>query len=238
MRINRYLAACNVDSRRKCEEIILSGKVTVNGNIVTDLAYQINEEVDKVTINGKPVSFKEDFVYYMLNKPIGVISAVSSKFDEVTVVQLIKEEKKRIYPVGRLDKDTEGLIFLTNDGDFSYQLTHPKFEKSKVYEALLKGKAEDKDFRKLAKGVLIDGKRTAEAKVELIKMIRGDTLIRITIKEGRNRQIRRMCEIIGHPVQKLKRIEEGGLALGDLKPGEYRSLSKTEIKKLIGAEKK
>ncbi len=238
MRINRYLASCNVDSRRKCEEIILAGKVKVNGISVTDLSYQVDEKNDQVTVNGKPIEYKEEYVYYMLNKPTGTISAVSSRFDETTVIQLIKEEPKRIYPVGRLDKETEGLIFLTNDGDLSYRLTHPKFEKSKVYEALLTGRVDDRDLTKLSKGVMIDGRKTADAEVTLLKVIKGDSLIRIAIKEGRNRQIRRMCEIIGHPVIRLKRIEEGGLNLGELKVGEYRKLTKSEVNKLYGTGSK
>jgi len=237
LRINRYLASCNVASRRKCEEIILSGQVKVNGELIRDLSYQIDEKNDQVSVRGKIVEYKEDFVYYILNKPEGVISAVSSRFDEPTVTQLIHDEPRRIYPVGRLDKDTEGLIFLTNDGDLSYRLTHPKFEKTKVYEALLKGRIDERGLTKLSKGVMLDGRKTSDAQVVLLKMIKGDSLIRISIREGRNRQIRRMCEMIGHPVVRLKRIEEAGLRLGELKPGEYRKLNKNEIKKLYGADK-
>jgi len=232
LRINRYLSGCNVASRRKCEEIILAGRVKVNDEIIKDLAYQIDEVKDRVLVDNKPIKLEEEPVYYMLNKPVDVISAVSTTHGEVTVVDLIKDEKKRIFPVGRLDKDTSGLIFLTNDGDFSYCLTHPKFQKSKVYEALLRGKVDSRDIIKLSKGVIIDGRMTSGAKIELLKMINGNSFLQITISEGRNRQIRRMCEIIGHPVIALKRIGEGGIMLGELKAGEYRTLSKTEVQKL------
>ena len=233
MRINKYLSTCGVASRRKCEDIITSGSVTVNGLVVTDLAYQIDEKKDVVLVGKKQVQLEVSNVYYLLNKPKDVICAVSSKHKETTVVSLIKDEERRIFPVGRLDKDTEGLIFITNDGDFAYKLTHPKFEKTKTYEALLRGKVDDKDIKKLSKGVLIDGKLTCEARIELKKMIKGNSLLHITIREGRNRQIRRMCEIIAHPVLELKRISEGGVNLGELKTGEYRKLTKNEIKKLL-----
>ncbi len=236
MRINRYLSGCNVASRRKCEEIILAGRVMVNNTIVTDLAYQIDEKKDRVFVDNILITLEEDLVYYMLNKPLEVISAASTKHGEITVVRLIKDEDKRIFPVGRLDKETGGLIFLTNDGDFAYKLTHPKFKKTKVYEALLTGKVDNRDITKLSKGVILDGKMTSGAQIELLKMIKGNTLLRITISEGRNRQIRRMCEIIGHPVLSLIRISEGGISLGELKPGEYRKLNKKEVEKLKGID--
>ena len=229
MRINKYLAACNVASRRKSEEIILSGKVKVNGVIVKDLTYQIDEVKDIVLLNEKRLYLDEDMVYYALNKPRGVISAVTSRHDETTVVDLITDEKRRIFPVGRLDKDTEGLIIITNDGDLAYRLTHPKFEKSKTYEALLRGRIDSGTILKLSNGIMIDGKKTAKAAVHLLKMIKGNSLILITLKEGRNRQIRKMGKNIGHPVISLRRIEEDGIKLGNLPVGKYRKLTDKEI---------
>ena len=229
LRINKYLAACNVASRRKSEELILAGKVKVNGVIVKDLAYQIDETTDIVLLNDKRLSLEEDMVYYMVNKPKEVISAVTSWHDETTVVDLITDEKRRIFPVGRLDKDTEGLIILTNDGDLAYRLTHPKFERSKTYEALLHGRLDSQTISKLTNGIVIDGKKTAKASVRLLKMIKGNSLIQITLKEGRNRQIRKMGKSIGHPVISLRRIEEDGIKLGNLDVGEYRKLTNKEI---------
>ncbi len=229
MRINKYLAACNVASRRKSEEIILAGKVKVNGVIVKDLAYQIDETKDIVLLNNKRLCLDEDMVYYVLNKPKDVISAVTSRHNETTVVDLISEEKSRIFPVGRLDKDTEGLIILTNDGDLAYRLTHPKFERSKTYEALLRGRLDSQTILKLSNGIMIEGKKTAKASVHLLKMIKGNSLIQITLKEGRNRQIRKMGRSIGHPVISLRRVEEDGIKLGNLPVGEYRKLTNKEI---------
>ncbi len=233
MRINKYLASCNVASRRKCEDIILSGKVTLNGKIVKELATMVDVKKDKVTVFGKPVELDNSKVYYMLNKPAGVISASKSKYGEETVVDIIGKKQHRLFPVGRLDKDTTGLIILTNDGDFAYKLTHPKYEKEKTYEALVKGNIDSKGLERLKKGVVIDGRKTSRAKVRLLKMVGNNSLLEITIIEGRKRQVKKMCERVGHKVLKLKRTMENGLSLGDLEIGEYRKLTKNEVNKLL-----
>ena len=233
MRINKYLASCGVASRRKCEEIISRGKVTVNGEVVKELGTIINVEKDLVKVYGKEVSLDTKKVYYMLNKPQGVISASKSKYGEETVVDLLGKKEHRLFPVGRLDKDTTGLIILTNDGDFAYKLTHPKYEKEKTYEALVKGKVDSKSLDKLKQGVVIDGKKTSRAKVRLVKMIGVNSLVEITLIEGRKRQVKKMCEKVGHKVIKLTRTMENGLSLGDLEIGEYRKLTKNEVSKLL-----
>ena len=233
MRINKYLASCGVASRRKCEEIISRGKVTVNGEVVKELGTIINVEKDLVKVYGKEVSLDTKKVYYMLNKPQGVISASKSKYGEETVVDLLGKKEHRLFPVGRLDKDTTGLIILTNDGDFAYKLTHPKYEKEKTYEALVKGKVDSKSLDKLKQGVVIDGKKTSRAKVRLVKMIGVNSLVEITLIEGRKRQVKKMCEKVGHKVIKLNRTMENGLSLGDLEIGEYRKLTKNEVSKLL-----
>lgn len=234
IRINKYLALSGVASRRKCEDIILSGKVKVNGVVVKDLATYINCDKDLVTVNEKTIKKQEEKVYYLLNKPEGVISASNSKYKEKTVVDLIDDDNHRLFPVGRLDKDTTGVILITNDGDFAYKLTHPKFEKEKTYEALVKGKVEGKDIRKLEKGVVVDGKVTAGSKARLVKIVNSkNSIIEITLIEGRNRQVKKMCKCIGHEVLKLKRIKEGSIELGNLKEGEYRPLKKSEIRDLM-----
>ncbi len=233
MRINKYLASCGVASRRKCEEYILQGRIKVNGKLVTELGMDINEKKDKVTMDDKPLTYEQQAVYYMLNKPKGVISAANSKYGETTVVDLIEDEENRIYPIGRLDKDTTGLIFLTNDGALAYKLTHPKFEKEKTYEALVKGKVDVDDMNKMRKGIMNEGELLSASNVRLLKMIKGNSLLLITLREGKKRQVRRMCRATGHDVVELKRISEGGIELGNLKPGEYRKLTFNEVKKLL-----
>lgn len=237
MRINQYLAKCGVDSRRKCEELVKNQKVTVNGEIITDLSFRVDPQKHKVEVNAKPVSPEADLVYYVLNKPKGIVSAVKSLRDSTTVVSLIPDEN-RIFPVGRLDKETEGLIFVTNDGDFAYMMTHPKFEKEKEYEALVRGRLETKDFEKLKKGVDLEGKPASAAKVRLLRMSGGNSLVSITLTEGRNRQVRKMFERIGHKVLELKRVREGCVTLGELKPGEYRKLTNKEVFNLMNSRLK
>ncbi len=238
MRINKYLASCGVGSRRKCEEYILQGRIKVNGKLVTELGTDVNEKKDTVTMDGKELKYETQAVYYMLNKPKGVISAANSKYGETTVVDLIEGEENRIYPIGRLDKDTTGLIFLTNDGSLAYKLTHPKFEKEKTYEALVKGKVDIDDINKMKKGVMNEGELLSASNVRLLKMIKGNSLLLITLREGKKRQVRRMCRATGHDVVELKRISEGGIELGDLKPGEYRKLTFNEVKKLLSENRR
>ena len=232
IRINRYLAQCGVASRRKSEEYITAGKVRVNGVVSRDLSLKIDPEKDEVTVFSKPVSLQDDNVYYILNKPAGVISASRSRYGEKTVTDLIDDRNHRLFPVGRLDKDTTGLIIVTNDGDLTYTLTHPKFEREKTYEALIKGKINSKELEKLRKGVVIDGKKTARARVKLIGMRRDNSLIEISLIEGRKRQVRKMCERVGHKVLKLRRISECGIELGDLEEGSYRKLTASEVRRL------
>ncbi len=234
MRINKYLAGCGVGSRRKCEEYIMQGRIKVNGQLVTEFAVDVDERKDEVTMDGKLLKYEQQAVYYMLNKPKGVISAASGKYGETTVVDLIEGEENRIYPIGRLDKDTTGLIFLTNDGSLSYKLTHPKFEKEKTYEALLKGKLDQDDMNKFRKGIMSEGEKLTASNVRLLRMVKGNSLVMITLKEGKKRQVRRMCRGVGHPVIELKRISEGGIGLGNLEPGQYRKLTNNEVRKLLG----
>jgi len=215
--------------------MIKAGRVSVNGQTVTDLAYMVDETKDEVRLDGKPIS-PTKHVYYMLNKPKGVISAVSTPFDETTVVDLIPEEKARVFPVGRLDKDTEGLIFLTNDGDFSYKLTHPSFEKEKVYECTVSGKVTAKGLASLRDGIMLsDGTKLAGADVRLARGRKEGRqfVYEITLREGKNREVRKMFEAVGAKVISLKRISEGGIGLGSLSVGGYRPLSQKEVNWLM-----
>lgn len=231
MRINQYLAACGVASRRKSEELILAGKVSVNGQIVCDLSFRVDKAHDVVVCQGNTLSLTTQKEYYMLHKPKGVISAAISKYKEPTVVDLVDSDA-RLFPVGRLDKDTTGLILLTNDGDLAYKMTHPKFEKSKTYEALVHGHLVQKDMDALRGGVVLEGKRTAPAKLRLICKKKENSLFEITLTEGRKRQVRNMFRSVGHRVLELKRTKECGLELGALQEGEWRPLKAWEIKKL------
>jgi pseudouridine synthase len=231
-RLQKYLAHAGIASRRKCEELIRRGRVKVNGRTVTELGTKIAPETDKVEVDGKLVAAEEEKVYILLYKPKFFISSRKDPEGRETVVNLIKGINKRIYPVGRLDYDTEGLLLLTNDGELTYKLTHPKHEIEKVYRALVEGCPDSEDLYQLSTGVQLEDGMTAPAKVRAIRTRKGNTLLEITIHEGRNRQVRRMCEHIGHPVLKLKRIKFAFLDLGNLKPGEFRFLTDREIKKL------
>ena len=231
IRLQKYLALCNVASRRASEELILQGRVSVNGSVVTELGTKVKDS-DKVTVDGKAVKQKKKNVYIMLNKPRGCVTTVSDEKGRATVMEYVSDINERIYHVGRLDFHTEGLLILTNDGDFTYALTHPKHEKEKVYEALVSGIMLHGATDKLQRGVYIDGKKTAPAKVEVKEHRRNTTVVEITIHEGRNRQVRKMCEAVGHEVLALKRTSISGVELGKLDEGKWRHLTEVEINKL------
>lgn len=231
-RLQKYLAHAGIGSRRSCEELIVQGKVKVNGQVVTALGTKIDPHKDIVQINGKTVQKKERKVYIVLNKPTGYVTTSKDPQGRPTVLDLIKEKETRIYPVGRLDFETEGLLLLTNDGELAYRLTHPKYKVKKVYHVLVKGVPEEKSLQILRKGVLLDDGMTQPAEVKVLKRGNNTALLELTIHEGKNRQVRRMCEAIKHPVIKLKRIKVGFLTLGSLPKGKYRELSVQEIRQL------
>ncbi len=228
MRLQKYLASCGVASRRKCEQFILEGKISVNGQVVQTLGTQVNED-DEVFYNNKRVCLEEEYVYYMLNKPTGYVTTVKDEKQRETVLDLMQGVKTRIFPVGRLDYNTSGLLLLTNDGSLTYGLTHPKHHVGKTYEVKLSGKVSERSLEMLRKGVMIEHRKTHPAEVEVIKYNEKHTWIKITIHEGRNRQIRKMCEAVGYPVVQLKRVSVGKIQLGTLKLGEYRTLTKEEV---------
>ena len=219
------MADSGVASRRKCEEIILQGKVKVNGVKVTELGTKVTEE-DEVTVNGEVIKKVFKKVYIAMNKPVGFITSVSDEFDRPTVLNLVEDEiHTRVYPVGRLDFDTEGLLIMTNDGELTYKLTHPKHAVYKTYVATLNDVPHPKDIEKLKKGVVVDGKKTQPPKVNWLR----DNIVEISISEGRNRQVRKMFEAIGYEVVNLKRIAVGNLTLGNIPLGRWRHLSVAEI---------
>lgn len=230
MRLQKYLAHCGVASRRKSEVLIQQGLITVNGQVITEMGYKVVPGEDVVAFQGKIVTPEEHYIYIMLNKPEGIITSSDDQFNRETVIDLIDCDY-RIYPVGRLDYDTSGLILLTNDGTFANQMMHPKYKISKTYHALVKGIPTESEIKAFEKGLLIDGSYTQPAILKVLK--KGSvTLLEIVISEGRNRQVRKMCDAIGHPVQKLKRVAIGNIMLGSLAKGEWRYLSDMEINEL------
>ena len=234
IRLQKYLANCGISSRRKAEELITSGKVSVNGKIVTELGTKINPKVDKVIYNGKEVKEESKHIYILLNKPIGYVTTAKDQFGRESVMDLIKV-KERVVPVGRLDMYTSGALILTNDGDFVYQVTHPKHEIEKTYTVTIKGIVTNEEVGKLRKGVKIDDYITKEAKVKILKTDeeKRESRLEITIHEGKNRQVRRMCESVGHKVLALHRSKIAGIGVKDLPLGKWRYLSKEEIKKML-----
>lgn len=203
----------------------------VNGQAVTAPAALIDPEKDVIEIDGKRVLLNFEKIYILLNKLPGYLSATTDPHGEKTVLDLLPPMKERIYPVGRLDKDTEGLLLITNDGELTYRLTHPKHHVDKIYLAWIKGNPTDESLEKLRKGIMLEDGMTSPALVEREKGA-GGSCLRITIHEGRKRQIKRMCNAIGHRVQRLKRVQIGPIHLGDLQPGHYRNLSQEEINTL------
>lgn len=231
-RLHKYLARCGIASRREAEKMISHGRVQVNGKTVTTLGTTVEPHHDIVKVDGKIIKEPEKPVYIMLNKPKGFVTTASDERGRPTVLDLVKNVPVRVFPVGRLDMDTEGLLLLTNDGDLAYKLTHPKFQVKKTYHALVKGRPSRKDLNKLRHGIMLDGRLTAPAKVRVINYQQSNTLVELTIHEGRNRQVRRMLDKIGHPVVHLKRIKFANLELENLGLGKTRYLTKEEIQNL------
>lgn len=217
------MADCGVASRRKSEVLISEGLVLVNGRRAV-IGQIVDSESDQITVRGQKLSVPKAHVYYLVNKPRGVVSTTSDPEGRRTVTSLVKSQK-RLYPVGRLDYDSEGLMLLTDDGDLAQRLTHPKYEVNKTYRVLVKGVMTDKAIGYLEKGVMIEGKKTAKALVEIAERQPHNTWIDITIHEGRNRQIRKMCEAVGYPVQRLIRTRLGEWELGDLKSGQSKTIN-------------
>ena len=236
IRLQKFLAECGIASRRKCEELILEGKVTVNGETITLLGTKVNPDKDVVTYNGKVVKLsKEEYVYILLNKPIGYVTTAKDQFQRDCVLDIVKV-KERVVPVGRLDMYTSGALILSNDGDFVYKITHPKHEITKTYTVTLKGIVSKQDIEKLENGVEIDDgyiTRPAQAKIMKIDEEKDISRVEIIIHEGKNRQVRKMCEAIGKKVLALHRAKIGNIGVKDLKIGQWRFLKKNEVEILL-----
>ena len=233
IRLQKYMAQCGVASRRHAEELIQAGRVKVNGEIITEMGIRVSDQ-DRIEVDGKLINKEKKLIYIMLNKPSGYVSTVSDPEGRKTVLDLIDGVNERIYPVGRLDYDTTGLIILTNDGDFAFENTHPGQETRKTYVSEVLGMPSNKELQALRSGIMLDGKLTAPAEVEVVDIRPKSTVLRIVIHEGRNRQVKRMCEAVGRPVLRLKRSAVGRLTLGDLKLGQWRYLTNNEAKLIRG----
>ncbi len=230
VRLQKYIAMCGAASRRAAEKLISDGKVRVNGKTIRELGTKVEIGADNVDLNGEPLKVSGKMYYIMLNKPAGYVSSAKDQFDRPTVIDIIKEDlNARVFPVGRLDYETEGMLLLTNDGDFTYRVTHPKFHMEKTYIAVLKGGITIRALSALRRGVDIGGFVTSPAKVEILDAEAGKTMIEIVIHEGKNRQVRRMLEVVGCKLEYLQRTKIGRVELGNLPLGRWRYLTSHEI---------
>jgi len=232
MRLNRYVASSGAASRRRGEDIIRNGRVAVNGAVVTDPARRIDPGVDTVTLDGVPLVIRREKRYYIMNKPTGTIVSVGDTHGRPTVIDLLGVEAEGVFPVGRLDADTSGVLLLTDDGDLAHRLMHPSFGIEKVYRAEVEGKVTVSDVRAMRKGLVLEDGPTAPAELRIIEGDDNGSLVEIIIHQGRKRQVRRMLKHIGHPVRTLERISFGGITARELPLGVYRALDSVEIDRL------
>lgn len=231
IRLQKYLAECGVASRRKSEELIVAGKVKVNG-VTAAIGDKVSPKHDKVTVSGKKVVSVKKNVYIMLNKPRGFITTMNDEHDRKCVAELVKDINTRVYPVGRLDRESEGLLIMTNDGEFTNALTHPSKHVSKTYRVTIRPTITKEQATEFRNGIKIDGRMTAPADLRVLETQENRTVVEVTIYEGRNRQIRKMFEALGIEVARLKRTKVGNLKLGMLKQGAYRHLTEDEVSSL------
>jgi pseudouridine synthase len=239
MRLNRFLSVSGIASRRAADELITQGRVEINGRVVTALGTQVEPGRDDVRVDGRRVRTAPDRRYLLLNKPRGVVSTRADPEGRTTVIDLLARAGIRgyFYPIGRLDYDSEGLLLLTNDGAFAERVGHPRYHLERTYEALVEGVPDQRDLDRLRRGIPIDGRRTMPARARLLRTVQSrsgkQSFVEITLEEGRNRQVRRMCDAIAHPVARLRRTKLGPLLLGRMKPGAIRDLTPAEVQGLI-----
>lgn len=233
VRLQKYMADCGIASRRKSEEMIANGMVKVNGKVAM-IGDKVNPSKDKVSVKGKKLTSatKTKRYYIMLNKPRGYVTTMSDEMGRKCVAELVKDVPARIYPVGRLDRDSEGLLLMTNDGEFANRVTHPSKHVYKVYRVTVRPAVTEEQLVILSSGMVIDGRKTAPAEIHVVQREEGRCVLEIILREGRNRQIRKMCEQVGLEVPRLKRIAIGQVKLGGLKSGAWRELTKDEVHRL------
>ena len=230
-RLQKVMARAGVASRRKSEELIRQGRVAVNGRVVRKLGVRVDPARDTITVDGQPIQVRPQHTYIVLHKPRGFITTVHDPWGRPTVLDLVQVDA-RVYPVGRLDADSEGLVLLTDDGELAHRLTHPRFEHEKEYHVRVAGRPSERVLERLRTGVRLEDGVTAPAQVEVLRYEAGDTWLRMILHEGRKRQIRRMAEAVGHPVKRLIRVRMGPIRLGNLAPGRWRHLTRHEIEEL------
>jgi len=236
-RLNKFLASCGVASRRGADLLIGSGRVFVNGKPVYELGISVDEDKDRVEVDGQRVRPSSDKVYLLLNKLPGYVSTRSDPLGRRTVFDLLPRMRERVFSVGRLDYDAAGLLLLTNDGDLTNFLTHPRYEVSKTYQTWVRGRVPPDALRRLVKGVALEDGPAKAQSARLIRHAEGESLIEIVLQEGRNREVKRLCEAVGHPVKRLFRIALGDLRLGSLAPGKWRKLTPKEVQGLYKSRK-
>lgn len=235
VRLQKYMAECGVASRRKSEELIAGGFVKVNGRKAS-IGDQVIPKRDLVTVHGRRLEHKHEMRYVMLYKPRGYITTLSDEQDRRCVADLVKDIPERVYPVGRLDRESEGMLFLTNDGNFANVLTHPSKHVPKTYRVTVRPGITDEQLLRMQEGIVIDGRKTAPAEAHVVQKEEGRTVVEIVLHEGRNRQIRKMCEALGLEVARLKRIAIGPVRLGMLQPGKWRELTTEEVRRLLSGK--
>lgn len=237
IRLQKHLSECGIASRRKAEELIEQGKVKINGHIAS-LGAKVDPKRDKVTVRGKAVVPVNEKIYIMLNKPRGYITTMRDELGRKNVSELTADAGARLFPVGRLDRDSEVLLIMTNDGDFANKLTHPSSHVNKTYRVTVRGNADEEQILKMKEGILLDGKKTLPCDCFVAERKADRTVLIFIIHEGRNRQIRRMCEAVGLEVMRLKRTEIAGVKLGMLPQGKWRPLNEREMRRLTGVSQK
>jgi len=232
VRLQRAITAAGVASRRAAEALIRLGSVTVNGKPVMDPKAEVDPEQDHIKVNGRPLPRKAPPTYLLMYKPKGVVSTLHDPQGRITVRDLLKGVKVRVFPVGRLDLQSEGLLLLTNDGETAHRLLHPRYGVPRVYRAKVKGIPDERDLERIRRGVQLEPRVRVKAKVRVHRILKANAWIEITLTEGRNREVRRLCEAVGHPVLSLKRVRFGPLDLRGLQPGDVRRLTEGEIQRL------
>ena len=237
IRLQKHLSECGIASRRKAEELIAAGKVKINGHIA-EIGAKVDPKRDKITVRGKAVVSVNEKIYIMLNKPRGYVTTMSDELGRKTVSDLVADAGNRIFPVGRLDRDSEGLLIMTNDGDFANTLTHPTSHVNKTYRVTVKGVAEEEQLLRMKEGIMLDGRKTMPCACFVAERKPDRTVLIFILNEGRNRQIRRMCEAVGLEVLRLKRTEIAGVKLGMLPQGKWRPLNEREMRRLTNITQK